>query len=113
MKPGELRAVPASRLWWALPLGLAVVTALVFVAVVLPALASGPGVPSQLFVHRSPSPATPTPAASVTSQPPRTSASPQPARSTTVVVPEQPVVRESDDRQGDRTGNRSGEPNER
>ena len=92
MRPGDDGAAPALRLWWAVPLGLAVVTAVVFVAVVLPALASRPGVPSQLIVHRSPAPA---PSTSTTRSPTPT---PTPTRSTTVVRPEQPVVRDSDDR---------------
>lgn len=88
------------RLWWAVPLGLVIVTAVVFVSVVLPALAGGPAVPSQLIVHRSPAPApststTPTPKPTKTQTPKPT---PTPTRSTTVVRPEQPVVRDSDDR---------------
>lgn len=81
-------AAPALRLWWSVPVGLAIATAIVFVAVVLPALARGPSVPAQLIVHRSPAPA-----ASTTSSP-----APNPTRSTTVVRPEQPVVRDNDDR---------------
>src|SRR5213595_2018032 len=94
----------ALRLWWTLPLAVVVVTAVVFVAVVLPALASGPRVPSQLVVHRSPSSARPSSAATE---------SPQPTGSTTVVDPEQPVVRESDDRHDDHGGHGSGESNDR
>src|SRR4051794_27069611 len=101
----EVRGDPtALRLWWTVPLGLVVVTAIVFVAVVLPALASGPRVPSQLDVHRSPSPARPSSAAT---------GSPHPTRSTTVVPPEQPVVRESDDRHNDKGGHGSEESNDR
>jgi hypothetical protein len=90
MSSGDGGAAPAVRLWWALPFGLALATAVVFVSVVLPALARGPTVPSQLIVHRSPMPA-PSTSASITP-------TPTPTRSTTVVRPEQPVVRDSDDR---------------
>ena len=95
MKPGDDGAAKAWRLWWAAPLALAIITAVVFVAVVLPALAGGAHVPDRLVVHRSPGTAqTPSPAT--------TSATPKPSRSTTVVPPEQPVVRESDDRHENR-----------
>lgn len=90
MRIGGDGATSALRLWWAVPVGLAIATAIVFVAVVLPALASGPAVPKELIVHRSPGPAV------STTTPP--SPTPTPTRSTTVVHPEQPVVRESDDR---------------
>jgi len=90
MTRGDEGVAPALRLWWAVPLRLAIVTAVVFVSVVLPALAGGPAVPSQLIVHRSPAPA-----ASTSTTP---SPTPTPTRSTTVVRPEQPVVRDSDDR---------------
>jgi len=90
MRSGDEGAAPALRLWWAVPLGLAIVTAVVFVSVVLPALAAGPSVPAQLIVHRSPAPA-----ASTSTSP---SPTPTPTRSTTVVRPEQPVVRDNDDR---------------
>lgn len=118
MTSGDEGSTPALRLWWAVPLGLAVVTAVVFIAVVLPALAGGPAVPSQLVVHRSPVPAASTPATSSPTSSPTppttpTSAAPQPTRSTTVVPPEQPVVRESGDRYEDRGGSGSGEPNDR
>lgn len=117
MKRGEEGSAPALRLWWAVPLGLAVVTAVVFVAVVLPALAGGAGVPAQLVVHRSPaSPSASypfTPATTVTPRPTHTSPVPLPTRSTTVVPAEQPVVRESDDRQDDRGERGSGGPNDR
>jgi hypothetical protein len=89
MRSGDDGAAAAVRLWWAVPLGLALVTAVVFVSVVLPALASGPSVPAELIVHRSPAPAASTPTPTPT---------PTPTRSTTVVHPEQPVVRDSDDR---------------
>jgi hypothetical protein len=94
MRSGDEGAAPAVRLWWAVPLGLVLVTAVVFVSVVLPALASGPSVPSELVVHRSPAPA----ASTSTSPPPSPTPTPTPTRSTTVVRPEQPVVRDSDDR---------------
>lgn len=90
MRSGDDGAAAAVRLWWAVPLGLVLVTAVVFVSVVLPALAGRPTVPSQLIVHRSPAPA-----ASPSS---RASPTPTPTRSTTVVRPDQPVVHDSDDR---------------
>lgn len=102
MRPGDEGAAAAIRLWWAVPIGLAVVTAIVFIAVVLPALAGRPKVPAQLVVHRSPSSAAPA-----------MSPSPRPTRSATVVPPAQPVVRESDDRLEHSGGQRSGEPNDR
>lgn len=112
MRSGDEGAAPAIRLWWALPFALVVVTAVVFVAVVLPALASGTGVPAQLVVHRSASPTrpptTPTPSRTASPHPTHTSTSPAPVptRSTTVVPPEQPVVRESDDRHEDHGNDR-------
>jgi hypothetical protein len=99
--------------WWAVPLGLAAVVAVVFVAVVLPTLAGSATVPSQLVVHRSPASAAATPSQSPRPHPTKPSASPQPTHSTTVVPPEQPVVRESDDSHGDRGGQGSEEPKDR
>lgn len=113
MRSGDEGAAPIVRLWWALPLGLAIVTAVVFVAVVLPALAVGPSVPTQLVIHRSPAPAGAAPSASATPDPVRSTASPQPTRSTTVVRPEHPVVHESDDRNDDGDGHGSGERHDR
>lgn len=101
MTSGKRGSAPAIRLWWAAPLALVVLTAIVFVAVVLPALAGGTHVPSRLVVHRSPGPAaTPSPT-------PSTTPSPVPTRTTTVVQPQQPVVRESDD-SNERSGRRQG-----
>jgi hypothetical protein len=108
MRPREQGSAPVIRLWWALPLALGVVTAVAFVAVVLPALASGPGVPAQLIVHRS---AAPTVSPSPHSGPSR--ASPESTHSTTVVRPEQPVVRESDDRHEAGRGDASGGADDR
>lgn len=113
MKTGDEGGAPVLRLWWAVPLGLVILTAVVFVAVVLPALATRPGVPSELVVHRSPAPANATPTVSVTPHPNRTSATPEPTRSTTVVRPEQPVVRESDDRHEDKRERGTGESDDR
>jgi hypothetical protein len=115
MRSGGPGAAPVIRMWWTLPLGLVVLTAVVFVAVVLPALATRPTVPSQLVVNRSPSSPAPTSTSTSTPTPTprRTSASPVPTRSTTVVVPEQPVVRESDDRHDDGGGSASEEPRDR
>ena len=114
MRSGQLGSAPASRLWWTVPLGLVFLTAVVFVAVVLPALATGPGVPAQLNVQRSAAPSatstsTPTPTPRAT----RTSASPAPVRSTTVVTPVQPVVRETGEGHDDSAGSASGEPRDR
>jgi hypothetical protein len=93
MTPGDRGSPPAVRLWWAVPLTLVVVTAVVFVTVVLPTLAGGATVPSRLVVNRSPSSPS-SPAAS-----PSTTETARPTPTTAVVVPpEQPVVRESDDR---------------
>jgi len=115
MSSGDRGAAPVIRMWWTVPLGLVLLTAVVFVAVVLPALATGPAVPAQLVVNRSPSSPAPTPTSTSTPTPTRTRTSPPPAptRTTTVVVPGQPVVRESDDRREDGTGSGSEEPGDR
>ena len=110
MNSGDGGSVPTVRLWWAAPLALVVITAVVFVTVVLPALASSAHVPNQLVVHRSPSSSAPAP----TPTPRHTTASPVPTQSTTTVVrPTHPVVRESDDRFEGHGGNGSEGPNDR
>ena len=111
MMSGDAGSAPAVRLWWAAPLALVVVTAVVFVAVVLPALAGGSRVPAQLIVHRSPGSSAPTPSAALT-PPPQPTASPVPTHSTTVVRPTHPVIRETESAD-DSGGQRSGEPNDR
>jgi hypothetical protein len=93
-------------------MGLAVVAAAVFV-VMLPALASRPNVPAQLVVRPSPPSAQPTPPAAVTPRPVGTSGPPHTSPSATVVPPEQPVVRESDDHGHDGGSDASGEINDR
>ncbi|HET6818639.1 MAG TPA: hypothetical protein VFH66_15535 [Mycobacteriales bacterium] len=117
MRSGGTDAAYAARLWWTVPLGLVLLTAVVFVAVVLPALASGPGVPSQLVVNPAPSAAdttTQSPRAASTTRQKKTKPSPTPTSSATVVVPAvQPVVRESGDRHDDGSGSASGEPRDR
>lgn len=118
MSTGDGDTPQPSRLWWAAPLALAVVTAAVVMAFVLPTLAGGASVPAQLVVHRSPAPASPSPTAShsrspsATPRPTQSTVSAQPSRSTTVVPPQQPVVRESDDRHDD-GGQGSGGRNDR
>ncbi|HET7310672.1 MAG TPA: hypothetical protein VFJ17_05040 [Mycobacteriales bacterium] len=112
MRSSRLGTASGVRLWWTVPLGLVLLTAVVFVAVVLPALASAPDVPSQLVVRSSPA-AAPTPTATTTPSTTRSSASPSPLQSTTVVVPVQPVVRETEDRHDDGVGSPSGEPRDR
>ena len=106
MTSGDAGSAPAVRLWWAAPLALLVVTGVVFVAVVLTALAGGAHVPSRLVVNRSPTPGAPSSATtpSVVTTPSSTT-SPRPTPTTAVVVPrEQPVVRESGDRYDDHAG---------
>jgi len=122
MRPPYGGTTAALRLWWAMPLGLVVITAVVFVAVGLPALASGPGVPAQLVVRPSPpgpagtapASAPPTAPPAVTPHPTGAAPSPRPTRTTTVVVPpEQPVVKQSDDGPGDGGTGGSGESDDR
>ena len=90
-------STPAIRMWWAAPFALVVVTGVIFVAVVLPALAGSTNVPTHLVVHRSPARAASS-SPTVTPRPVASTPAAQPTHSTTVVPPEQPVVRESDDR---------------
>ena len=108
----DRRAMAASRLWWAVPVALTIVTTGVVVMVVLPALAGGVAVPPQLIVHRAPSSVVPAQSPSAASQPVQPNQPTQLIHSTTVVAPAQPVVRESDERPGDQTESGSGKPND-
>lgn len=120
MRRGEHAAVPA-RLWWTVPLGLAIVSAVVFVSVVMPALAGGPAVPVKLVVPVASSPVatasrSPSPTTTKKSASPRPAATTGPVRltpSATVVVPRQPVVRESDDHSEHNGTSGSGESGDR
>jgi len=115
MRSGDGGVASVARLWWTVPVGLVLLTGIVFVAVILPTLASAPDVPTQLVVNRSPTPsATATSRPASTPSPHKTSASPAPLHSMTVVVPPaQPVVRESEDGHDDAKETASGEPSDR
>ena len=79
------------------PVVIATVGGGAFAAFALPGLAGAVSVPDRIVVHQSTSPPTATPAATVAPSP---TASP----SAQVVVPDRPVVRERDDRNGDNGG---------
>lgn len=127
MRTGTHAAASALRLWWSVPLGLAILTGVVFVSVVMPALAGGPDVPAQLVVPvastsagptatPTTTPTAPAPAAtrpSATAHPTAGRPTPRWSPSTTVVVPQQPVVRESDDGHEDSSSSGPGESNDR
>ena len=107
-------------MWWAGPLGLAVLSAVVFVSVVLPALTRGPEVPAQLVVNPGASvaatsrPSTPaTGPASATPHPTATKSVARPVPLATVVSPVHPVIRQSDDQHEDRRSPGTGESNDR
>ena len=90
--------------WWVAPVIVATIAGGAFAAVALPGLASGTTVPDRLVVHRDPparaATSAPSPQTTPHARPPtsRAVAPPAPMPTAHVVVPDRPVVRETDDR---------------